>query len=155
MDSKFQRPNKATLTNAQYFSFMTAFTEQLQSAGFTAAAVTKRQAALEEQVALVDKTPCSTSSRQQPSWPTTSRPTTSSSPAGTPHSRATSSRLSPRRAALPAAAAVAAPTAEAHPMAALTMVVPTTAAPMTRAATHPIRHPISYPIRATVAKNFK
>ena len=55
MDAKFQRPNKAALTNAQYFSFMTAFTEQLQSAGFTAAAVTKRQAALEEQVALVDK----------------------------------------------------------------------------------------------------
>jgi len=50
-----------------------------------------------------------------------------------------------------AAAAVAAPTAEAHPMAALTMVVPTTAAPMTRAATHPIRHPI----RAAVAMKFK
>jgi len=36
MDSKFQRPDKSRLTNAQYFSFMTAFTEQLQSAAFTA-----------------------------------------------------------------------------------------------------------------------
>ena len=37
MDTKFQRPNKAALTNAQYFSFMTAFREQLQQAAFTAA----------------------------------------------------------------------------------------------------------------------
>lgn len=55
MDTKFQRPNKAALTNAQYFSFMTAFEEQLQSAAFTAQAIKTRQAALSEQVALVDK----------------------------------------------------------------------------------------------------
>ena len=50
MDNKFQRPNKAALTNAQYFSFMTAFREQLQSAAFTAAAIQTRQAALVAQV---------------------------------------------------------------------------------------------------------
>ena len=55
MDSKFQRPDKSRLTNAQYYSFMTAFAEQLQSAAFTATAIRKRQTALEEQVALVDK----------------------------------------------------------------------------------------------------
>ena len=55
MDNKFQRPNKAALTNAQYFSFMTAFGEQLQLAGFTATAIQTRQAALAEQTALVDK----------------------------------------------------------------------------------------------------
>ena len=55
MDNKFQRPNKAALTNAQYFSFMTAFTEQLQSAAFTASAIQTRQAALVAQVQLVDK----------------------------------------------------------------------------------------------------
>ena len=55
MDNKFQRPNKAALTNAQYFSFMTAFREQLQSAAFTANAITTRVAALEAQIALVDK----------------------------------------------------------------------------------------------------
>ena len=55
MDTKFQRPNKAALTNAQYFSFMTAFREQLQSAAFTANAITTRVAALEAQIALVDK----------------------------------------------------------------------------------------------------
>ena len=43
------------MTNAQYFSFMTAFTEQLQSAAFTAAAIQTRQAALVAQVQLVDK----------------------------------------------------------------------------------------------------
>ena len=42
MDNKFQRPNKSALTNAQYFSFMTAFAEQLQSAAFTATAIQKR-----------------------------------------------------------------------------------------------------------------
>ena len=55
MDNKFQRPDKSRLTNAQYFSFMTAFGEQLQLAGFTASAIQTRQAALAEQVALVDK----------------------------------------------------------------------------------------------------
>ena len=35
MDSKFQRPDKSRLTNAQYFSFMTAFGEQLTAAAFT------------------------------------------------------------------------------------------------------------------------
>lgn len=55
MDNKFQRPNKAALTNAQYFSFMTAFCEQLQSAAFTAAAIQTRQTALETQIELVDK----------------------------------------------------------------------------------------------------
>ena len=39
MDNKFQRPNKAALTNAQYFSFMTAFQEQLQTASTTATIV--------------------------------------------------------------------------------------------------------------------
>lgn len=55
MDSKFQRPDKSRLTNAQYYSFMTACQEQLQSAGFTAAAIQTRQAALEVQIQLVDK----------------------------------------------------------------------------------------------------
>ena len=55
MDNKFQRPNKAALTNAQYFSFMTAFGEQLQLAAFAETAIQTRQTALAAQVALVDK----------------------------------------------------------------------------------------------------
>ncbi|MBP3251489.1 MAG: hypothetical protein J6M25_02445 [Prevotella sp.] len=55
MDTNFLRPNKAALTNAQYYSFMTAFGEQLASAGFTAAAIQSRQTALAEQTALIDK----------------------------------------------------------------------------------------------------
>lgn len=55
MDNKFQRPDKSRLTNAQYFSFMTAFGEQLQLAAFAETAIQTRQTALAEQVALVDK----------------------------------------------------------------------------------------------------
>ena len=55
MDSKFQRPDKSRLTNAQYYSFMTAFGEQLTAAAFTAPAIQTRQTALTRQVALVDK----------------------------------------------------------------------------------------------------
>ena len=55
MDTKFQRPNKAALTNAQYYSFMTAFGEQLTAAAFTVPAIQTRQAALAQQTALVDK----------------------------------------------------------------------------------------------------
>ena len=55
MDTKFQRPNKAALSNAQYFSFMTAFREQLQQAAFAAAPIQSRQTALEAQIQLVDK----------------------------------------------------------------------------------------------------
>ena len=55
MDTKFQRPNKAALTNAQYYSFMTAFGEQLTAAAFTAQAIQTRQAELARQTALVDK----------------------------------------------------------------------------------------------------
>ena len=55
MDTKFQRPNKAALTNAQYYSFMTAFGEQLTAAAFTAHAIQTRQAELARQTALVDK----------------------------------------------------------------------------------------------------
>ena len=55
MDTKFQRPNKAALTNAQYYSFMTAFGEQLTAAAFTVPAIQTRQTALAQQTALVDK----------------------------------------------------------------------------------------------------
>ena len=55
MDTKFQRPNKAELTNAQYYSFMTAFGEQLTAAAFTVPAIQTRQTALAQQTALVDK----------------------------------------------------------------------------------------------------
>lgn len=55
MDNKFKRPDKSRLTNAQYFSFMTAFLEQLGLAAFTANAILTRKTALEQQVALVDK----------------------------------------------------------------------------------------------------
>ncbi len=55
MDSKFQRPDKSRLTNAQYFSFMTAFGEQLTAAAFTVPAIQTRQTALAQQTALVDK----------------------------------------------------------------------------------------------------
>ena len=55
MDNKFQRPNKAALTNAQYFSFVTAFVELLDTAAFTANAVVARKTALEQQLAQVDK----------------------------------------------------------------------------------------------------
>ena len=55
MDNKFNRPDKSRLTNGQYFSFMTAISEQLQIAAFTAPAITSRQAALDEQLALIDK----------------------------------------------------------------------------------------------------
>ena len=55
MDNKFQRPDKSRLTNAQYFSFMTAFGEQLQLAAFAETAIQTRQTALAAQVALVDK----------------------------------------------------------------------------------------------------
>ena len=55
MDSKFQRPDKSRLTNAQYYSFMTAFGEQLTAAAFTVPAIQTRQTALAQQTALVDK----------------------------------------------------------------------------------------------------
>ena len=55
MDNKFKRPDKSRLTNAQYFSFMNAFLEQLGLAAFTANAILTRKTALEQQVALVDK----------------------------------------------------------------------------------------------------
>ena len=55
MDNKFKRPDKSRLTNAQYFSFMTAFVELLDTAAFTANAVVARKTALEQQVAQVDK----------------------------------------------------------------------------------------------------
>jgi len=55
MDNKFKRPDKSRLTNAQYYSFMTAFVEQLTAAAFTANAVVARKTALEQQVAQVDK----------------------------------------------------------------------------------------------------
>ena len=55
MDNKFNRPDKSRLSNGQYFSFMTAISEQMQIAGFTAPAITSRQAALDAQLALIDK----------------------------------------------------------------------------------------------------
>lgn len=55
MDNKFNRPDKSRLSNGQYYSFMTAISEQLQIAGFTAPAITSRQAALDAQLALIDK----------------------------------------------------------------------------------------------------
>ena len=55
MDTKFLRPNKSALTNAQYYSFMTAFGEQLTAAGFAAAAIRSRHTVLTEQTALIDK----------------------------------------------------------------------------------------------------
>ena len=55
MDTKFQRPNKAALTNAQYYSFMTAFGEQLTAAAFTVPAIQTRQTALAQQTALVGR----------------------------------------------------------------------------------------------------
>lgn len=55
MDNKFNRPDKSRLSNGQYFSFMTAFSEQMQIAAFTAPAIMSRQAALDAQLALIDK----------------------------------------------------------------------------------------------------